>query len=173
MSFKDISYLELWLRFCSSKWNHLCNYGRGYNEQQFCDSFRIEPVIQEMLFKRFLILSSGSPPVQWSGTIYAILEEDIMGNIYVKLYEIWTSGSGGDVIKIKSLRTRDEDQSQYLTLSIRFRWAKKAGIIIKAIINHVNLTKTQTADQPMAPGRSDSKRRHNTVFGGWFERQSP
>ena len=101
MSFKDISYLEIWLRFCSSKWKYLCNYGRGYNEQQFCDLFRIKPVVQEMLFKRFLILSSGSPPVQWSGNIYAILKEDIMGNSYVKLYEIWTSGSGGDVIKIK------------------------------------------------------------------------
>ena len=29
---------------------------------------------------------------------YAILKEGIMGNIYVKLYEILTSGSGGDVI---------------------------------------------------------------------------
>ena len=46
-----------------------------------------------MLFKRFLIWSSGSPPVRWSGAIYAILKEGIMGNIHVKLYEIWTSGS--------------------------------------------------------------------------------
>ena len=51
-----------------------------------------------MSFKRFLFLSSGGPPVQWSGTIYAILKERIMGNIHVKLYEIWTSGSGGDVV---------------------------------------------------------------------------
>ena len=29
--------------------------------------------------------------------MYAILEEDIMGNIHVKLFEIWTSGSG-DVV---------------------------------------------------------------------------
>ena len=36
--------------------------------------------------------------VQWSGTIYAILKEGIMGNIHVKFYEIWTSGSGGDVV---------------------------------------------------------------------------
>ena len=56
------------------------------------------PMVQEMLFKRFLILSSGGPPVQWSKTIYAILEEGIMGNIHEKLYEIWTSGSGGDVV---------------------------------------------------------------------------
>ena len=39
-----------------------------------------------MSFKRFLIKSSGSP-VPWSGTIYAILEKDIMGNIHVKLFE--------------------------------------------------------------------------------------
>ena len=52
---------------------------------------------EEMSFKRFLICSSG-PPVQWSQTIYAILKEGIMRNIHVKLYEIWTSGSGGDVV---------------------------------------------------------------------------
>ena len=51
-----------------------------------------------MLFKRFHNWSVGSPPVQWSGTIYAILEEGIMGNIHVKLFEIWTTGSGGDVL---------------------------------------------------------------------------
>ena len=51
-----------------------------------------------MSFKRFLIWSSCGPPVQWSGTIYAILKVGIMGNINVKLYEIWTSGSGGDVV---------------------------------------------------------------------------
>ena len=36
-----------------------------------------------MSFKRFLIWSSGDPPVQWSGTIYAILKGGIMGNIHV------------------------------------------------------------------------------------------
>ena len=75
-----------------------------------------------MLFKRFLIWSSGDPPVQWSETIYAILKEGIMGNIHVKLYEIRTSGSGGDVVETKSLRTdarrtTDKDRSQYLNLS--------------------------------------------------------
>ena len=54
-------------------------------------------MVQEMLFKIFLIWSSGGPPVLWSGTIYTILKESIMGNIHVKLYEIWTSGSG-DVV---------------------------------------------------------------------------
>ena len=32
MSFKDISYLELWRPFCSVVRNHLCNFGRGYQE---------------------------------------------------------------------------------------------------------------------------------------------
>ena len=51
-----------------------------------------------MSFKRFLIWSSGDPLVQWSEIIYAIVKEGIMGNIHMKLYEIWTSGSGGDVV---------------------------------------------------------------------------
>ena len=51
-----------------------------------------------MSFKRFFNWSSGSPPVQWSGTIYAIFKEGIKGYIHVKLYEIRTSGSGGDVV---------------------------------------------------------------------------
>ena len=61
--------------------------------------FEFGSVVQEeMSFKRFLIWSSGDPPVQWSGTIYAILKKGIMVNIHVKLYEIRTSGSGGDVV---------------------------------------------------------------------------
>ena len=56
-------------------------------------------VVQEMSFKRFLIWSSRSPPIQWSGTIWdrAILKEGIMGHIHVKLYKIWTCGLG-DVV---------------------------------------------------------------------------
>ena len=46
-----------------------------------------------MLFERFHIFNSCDPPVRWSGTIYAILPEGIMGSIHVKLYEIWTSSS--------------------------------------------------------------------------------
>ena len=47
-----------------------------------------------------LIWSSGDPPVpvQWSRTIYAILKPGIMRNIHVKLNEIRTSASGGDVV---------------------------------------------------------------------------
>ena len=50
-----------------------------------------------MALKRFLIWSSGGPPVRWSKTICAILKESLMGNIHVKLYEFWTNGLGGDV----------------------------------------------------------------------------
>ena len=52
-----------------------------------------------MYFERFLIWSSGSPPVKWGRTIYAIWREGIMGTIHMKFYRIWTSGSEGDVIK--------------------------------------------------------------------------
>ena len=48
-------------------------------------------MVQEMSFRRFLIWSSDGPPVRWSETMYAIFEE-VMGNIHVKLFEIWTIG---------------------------------------------------------------------------------
>ena len=52
MLFKDISYLELWWPFCSAARNNLClcNFGRGYPEEQFCKSyFEFGPVVQEDL----------------------------------------------------------------------------------------------------------------------------
>ena len=48
--------------------------------------------------KIILISSSGGPFVQGSGTFCAILVEDIMRNNSVKLYRIWDSASGGDVL---------------------------------------------------------------------------
>ena len=35
MSFKDISYPELWQPLFSAEGNHLCNFGRGCYEEQF------------------------------------------------------------------------------------------------------------------------------------------
>ena len=35
MPFKDIFYLELWWPFCSAEQNHLCNFGRRFQEEQF------------------------------------------------------------------------------------------------------------------------------------------
>ena len=55
--------------------------------------FEFGPVVQQMSFKRFLIWRSGRPPAQWSRTIYAIFfKEGVMGNIHVKIFEIWISG---------------------------------------------------------------------------------
>ena len=51
-----------------------------------------------MSFEIFLIWNSGGPCVFWSRTIYAILVEDINVNLHVKSFEIWTSGSGRDVV---------------------------------------------------------------------------
>ena len=34
MSFRDISYLELWWPFCSGEQNNLCSFGREYKEEQ-------------------------------------------------------------------------------------------------------------------------------------------
>ena len=76
MSFKDISYLQLWLPFHSAEQNSLCNFSRGHYEKYFCDIiFEFGPVIQEeMLFLRlFSILSSVSPFVQWNRTICVFL----------------------------------------------------------------------------------------------------
>ena len=69
-----------------------------HHEEEFCEFFfEFGSVVKEMSFKRFLIWSFGSPPVWCSRTIYAILKDGIMGNIHVKLYGIWISGSKGDV----------------------------------------------------------------------------
>ena len=37
MPFKSISYLELWQAFCSAQRNHLCNFGGGNYQEQFCE----------------------------------------------------------------------------------------------------------------------------------------
>ena len=58
------------------------------------------PVVQkEIWFKNISFLELWQPPfVQGTGIICAILVEGIMRAIHVKLYEIWTSGSGKDVV---------------------------------------------------------------------------
>ena len=88
MLFKDISYLELWQPICSANRKHLCNFGRRYHEKRVCEiilnfdqSFR-----WKCCLKVFLIWSSGSPFVQQSVTICAILVEGIMRNNSVKLF---------------------------------------------------------------------------------------
>ena len=86
MLFKDLSYLELWNLFCTAERNHLCNFGRGYYEEQYCEIILNSDqwFKRRSLLKIFLIWSSGSPFVQRSRTICAILVEGIMRNNSVK-----------------------------------------------------------------------------------------
>ena len=88
MSFKDISYLELWRSSCYVEPNHLCNFGRGYHDEQFCEIIlNLDQCFRSRsCLKIFLIWSSGSPFVQWSRTICAILVVGIKRNNSVKLF---------------------------------------------------------------------------------------
>ena len=97
MPFKGISCLELLQPFCSVERNHLRNFRRGYYEKQFCEIilnlgqwFR-----SRCRLKIFLIWGSGDPPVRWSGTIYAISKEGIMGKIHVKVDKVLTNSERG------------------------------------------------------------------------------
>ena len=49
--------------------------------------------------KTFLIWSFCGSIVQWSGTIYAKLVEDTIGDSSVKLTCVWASCSGGNSVK--------------------------------------------------------------------------
>ena len=37
MSFKEISYLELWQPLFTVDWNDFCNFGKRYHEKQSCE----------------------------------------------------------------------------------------------------------------------------------------
>ena len=83
----DISYLELWQPLCSVDWNHLCNFGRRHEEQPCEIILKLDLWFRrKYCLKVFLIWSSGSPSVQRSVTICAILEEGIMRNNCVKSF---------------------------------------------------------------------------------------
>ena len=66
MSLKDMSYLELGQPLCSVEWNHLCNFSRRHQVEQFCEMI----LNLDQWFRRrcrlkiFLIWSSGSRFVQ-------------------------------------------------------------------------------------------------------------
>ena len=88
MPFKDISYLELWWPFCSVAQNHFGNFGRGHNEEQFCEIIlNMDQWFGKCYLKIFLIWSSGCPFVQQSGTICAIWGEGFMRNNSVNYFE--------------------------------------------------------------------------------------
>ena len=60
--------------------------------------FGFGPVVQEISFEDISYLELCQPLFLWSKTISAILVKSIMRNISVKLFYIWTSGSGEKVI---------------------------------------------------------------------------
>ena len=68
MLFKEISNLELWRPFCSAERNNLCNFGRGYAEEQFCEFILNSDLWSRCLLKDFLsgaltaLLFSGAEP---------------------------------------------------------------------------------------------------------------
>ena len=88
MSFKDISYLELWQLFCSPERNHLCNFGRGYYKEQFCEIIlNLDHWLRRrFVLKIFLIWSSGGLFAQQSEIICVILVESIKRINSVKLF---------------------------------------------------------------------------------------
>ena len=51
MSFKEISYLQLWWPFCSTEQNHLFNLSRGQYKEHIYEIILNLDVVQEMLFK--------------------------------------------------------------------------------------------------------------------------
>ena len=63
MTFKDISYLEIWQPSFSVDWNHLCNIGRRHHEAHPCEIIlnMNQWFKNKCCLKVFLISSSGSP----------------------------------------------------------------------------------------------------------------
>ena len=73
---------------------HLCKFGKGHYEEQFCDII----LNFDLWFRRrrtlkiFLIRSSGGPFLQQSQTICSNLVERIMWNNSMNLFQNWASG---------------------------------------------------------------------------------
>ena len=77
----------------------MCNFDRGYHEEQFCEIIlNLDKWFKRRCCLKYFLSGALAALLFSGGTINAILKEGIMGNIHVKLYEIWTSGSGGDVV---------------------------------------------------------------------------
>ena len=71
---------------------------RRYYEELFCEIILyLGQRFRRCHLKGFLS-KLWQPSCQWSKTISAIVKEGHHRDIYVKLYEIWISGSGGDAV---------------------------------------------------------------------------
>ena len=69
MSYKVISYLELWWPFCSAGQNHLCNFDVGYQEEQFFEIIiNLNQLFRRCHFKVFSYLELWQPSwsVEWN-----------------------------------------------------------------------------------------------------------
>ena len=73
-------------------------FGRSHHEEQFfVNMLNLDQWFRRFRLKICLNWISGGPFVQRSRTICTIMVGGIMSNNSVKLFLIWTSGSGGDV----------------------------------------------------------------------------
>ena len=73
----------------------MCNFGRGHHKEHFCEI----NLNLDLWFRRFCLkdfLSGALVALMFGGAkpFVKFLEEGIIGNIPVKLFLIWISGSG-------------------------------------------------------------------------------
>ena len=82
------TFKELRQPFYSVVWNHLCNIGTRHHKDQPCEIIlNLDQWFRRKCpLKAFLIWSSGSPFVQQSVTICAVLVEGIKRNNFLKLF---------------------------------------------------------------------------------------
>ena len=80
MSFKYITYLQLWQTFCSAERDQLCNFVRGNYEEHFCENIlNLNQRLMRCRLNVFLFLDMAAILFDGSGTICAILVVGIMG----------------------------------------------------------------------------------------------
>ena len=120
MQFKGISYLELWHPFCSAERNHLCNFCKGYPEEQFCELIlNLGQWFRRCRLKDFLpgvlatLLFSGAEPFMqfWKRASWGTFMWS-----YMKLRPVVQEEMS---FKEKVYGRTDKDRSQYHTLSLR------------------------------------------------------
>ena len=88
MSFKGIPYLELWRPFVRRSVTICVIYVEGFMRNNSVIFFlNLGQWFRRCSLKDFISVSLATLLFR-SKTIYAILEEGVMGNIHVKLYEI-------------------------------------------------------------------------------------
>ena len=96
MSFKDISYPELWQPLCSVEQDHLCNSIEGIMRNNYVMLFlNVDQWFRRRCHLKIFLIKSSDTIVRFG--------RGIMANICMKLFKILTSGSGIDVVERKSL----------------------------------------------------------------------